>query len=786
MRGGDVVGDHTVIFAGVGERVELTHKASTRETFANGAFCRFYGKTREELLGTNFLQTLCEEDRDVPLSYFNALPREEPLVSFDHRVVNPTGQIMWQQYTVRRLFAEQGETYEFQAVIQDITQRKNTEQALRASEEKYRSLVANIPGAVWAANAKRELVYISDNAEKILGYRPEELIRAGAALWLERIHPNDVAKVQSAYEALFAKGQEFDVEYRMRRRDGEWIWLHDHAPSVQAREGVLCAEGHFSEITQRKRVEGALQHAKEAAEAANRAKSQFLANMSHELRTPLNAIIGFSEMLADKTFGDLNPRQLKYANNIMTSGRHLLQLINDILDLSKVEAGRLELVRSWFDIGKALQDVQAIVRTLAGKKGISLNFDVARELPPLFADEAKFKQILYNLLSNAIKFTPDGGRVSVAASLQSDGTESPVMTSEFGTLGTCLKVCVADTGIGIHSKDHERIFLEFEQVDSSYGRQQEGTGLGLALTRKLVEMHGGRIWVASEGIETKGSTFTFLLPLPRLEPKRAPSPDETRQFDELARPLVLLVTDDDNNRRLASDYLTGVGYGVAIVPGLEDLAATLKSKRPYAVAIDEPIARQCSTQALRDLRSRIPARMPAVICSLKADGKPGFSLLAGEWAPQNPAQSRLIDAIRQTNTFTGKEVKTVLIIDDEPALSELMAKTLIYKGFQVFQASSGHKGIEYAAACHPEAIILDLNMPEFDGTQVIEQLHSRPETKDIPILIHTGIALNEEERQRLAAHVFSITSKADGASLLANLERLNTLSGQSVPAGAGS
>ena len=179
----------------------------------------------------------------------------------------------------------------------------------------------------------------------------------------------------------------------------------------------------------------------------------------------MHSLYGFSEMLADKTFGDLNPRQLKYANNIMTSGRHLLQLINDILDLSKVEAGRLELVRSWFDIGKALQDVQAIVRTLAGKKGISLNFDVARELPPLFADEAKFKQILYNLLSNAIKFTPDGGRVSVAASLQSDGTESPVMTSEFGTLGTCLKVCVADTGIGIHSKDHERIFLEFEQVD---------------------------------------------------------------------------------------------------------------------------------------------------------------------------------------------------------------------------------------------------------------------------------------------------------------------------------
>jgi len=232
-------------------------------------------------------------------------------------------------------------------------------------------------------------------------------------------------------------------------------------------------------------------------EIANQHKSEFLANMSHELRTPLNAIIGFSEVLLERLFGDLNEKQDDYLKDIHSSGRHLLNLINDILDLSKVEAGRMELDLSTFDLPTAIANAMTLIRERAQNHGIAMAQDVAPELGDIVADERKFKQILLNLLSNAVKFTPDGGRIEVKAR---------------GT-GDNLVVAVHDTGIGIAPEDQEAVFEEFRQVGRNYTSKQEGTGLGLALTRRFVELHGGQINVASKPGE--GSTFTFTLPLKR-------------------------------------------------------------------------------------------------------------------------------------------------------------------------------------------------------------------------------------------------------------------------------
>ena len=747
-------------------------------TFVNETFCRFHGKRSEELIGTNFFQTLSEEDAAVPLSYINSLPADEPVVSFDHRLHSPDDRVVWHQYRVRRLFQGKGDTREFQAVIQDITQRKQSEQALRASEEKYRSLIDHIPDVVWTADFNRDLLYVSGNVVKVLGFSSEELLENGRQLWLERIHPEDAARVGQAYQKLFSEGEKFDVEYRTCRKDGEWIWLHDRALTTQPREGVMCADGLFLDITQRRQAEAAIQQTKDAAEAANLAKSQFLANMSHELRTPLNAIIGFSEMLADKTFGDLNDRQLKYSNNILNSGRHLLQLINDILDLAKVEAGRVELMCNTFAVPKALSEVQTIVKTLANKKGISLEFEVGANLPPLFADEAKFKQVMYNLLSNAIKFTPDGGKVVVTAAIQKATSADAVPAGE------ALRVAVTDTGIGIKAKDQERVFKEFEQVDSSYGRQQQGTGLGLALTKRLVELHGGRIWVESEGLEGKGSTFTFLIPIPKAEAKPIEPTDQPGAHDDTIRPLVVVVTNDDSHQQLVGQYLTGAGYEVAVVSETAALMAALKARRPYAVVIDKKMGSDGQATEQSNYRSRIPAGIPQVSFSDDGNGRPAFSLLSKEGAVSERVSSRLVDAIRQSDKTIGKELKTVLIIDDEPAILELLTKTLLNKGFSVLQTSHGRTGVEFATNYLPEVIILDFTMPEFGGIQVVEQLRAHPRTKNIPILINTGTALTEEERQRLAGHVQSITSKTESKSLLTELERLGALSDEAAGPGA--
>ncbi|MGH7372340.1 MAG: ATP-binding protein, partial [Candidatus Methylomirabilales bacterium] len=282
---------------------------------------------------------------------------------------------------------------------------------------------------------------------------------------------------ERAVAAMKAGAQDYIIKGNVRRL----------VPAVE-RE-LREAEGR----RERKRLEEEVRH-KQRLEDILRFKSEFIANMSHELRTPLNSILGFSELLEDQQFGSLNEKQQRYMHNIWTSGKHLLDLINDILDLSKVEAGKIELHMETFSLREALVAALTMVRPQAAKKRISLQSEIVAEM--VTADPLRLKQIMYNLLSNAIKFTPEGGQVSVAARTVEDA---------------CVEIAVTDTGVGIKSEDLPKLFQEFSQIGGEYASGQHGTGLGLALSKRLVELHGGRIWVESEG-ENKGSTFTFILP----------------------------------------------------------------------------------------------------------------------------------------------------------------------------------------------------------------------------------------------------------------------------------
>ncbi|HYS15499.1 MAG TPA: ATP-binding protein [Candidatus Binatia bacterium] len=252
--------------------------------------------------------------------------------------------------------------------------------------------------------------------------------------------------------------------------------------------------------------------AKVAAEQASRAKSEFLASMSHELRTPLNAVIGFSQVLVNKTYGGLNERQLEYVTSILAGGRHLGKLVDDVLDLAKVDAGHLTLDLTRVTVTDDISEVVSVVQALAHQKSIAVSAELKEPLPTITADRMRVQQMIYNLLSNAIKFTEPGGYVRVTADTVGDVAAGGASTS------CALRIMVADTGIGIKAEDQARIFDKFEQVDSSPSREQDGSGLGLALTRKLVELHGGTIGVESEGVKGRGSVFTILLPVIPLEP----------------------------------------------------------------------------------------------------------------------------------------------------------------------------------------------------------------------------------------------------------------------------
>ena len=353
------------------------------------------------------------------------------------------------------------------------------------------ALVASTRDAVCVIDQKGDFLSWNRAAEAIFGYSPQESVGLTAALLIAH---DSRASFQKAMEGIGCE-RACALDIHGIRKDG----------SVFPIEVVLASwtEGEhkrFVLITHdasRRRETETMRRDKDAAEEANRAKSQFLANMSHELRTPLNAIIGFSEILHDRTFGELTPKQERYVGNILSSGRHLLQLINDILDLSKIEAGRVQLEYAAFSPLTAVRTVDNLVKALLQKKNITLEIEADSSLPPLLADQVKFKQILYNLISNAIKFTPESGKVTVSLS-----------TSGGGSL---LQVDVKDTGIGIKLEDQARIFNEFEQVDNSYSRQQQGTGLGLALVRKYIVLHGGQIWIESSG-DGQGTTFRFTIP----------------------------------------------------------------------------------------------------------------------------------------------------------------------------------------------------------------------------------------------------------------------------------
>jgi PAS domain S-box-containing protein len=443
------------------------------------------GYTVEELIGMNGLMLVAEDSRDTVMK--NILSGfEEP---YEVMGLRKDGTEYPARLEAKNIpyKGKQVRVVEFR----DITEQKKAEGSLRESEAKLNAMITNTADIIAIVDKDGINNFKSPNIERWFGWRPEEII--GVPVW-KNIHPDDYVSTQKVFSTILEKpGAISTGESRYLCKNGSYKWIEFtginllHDPAIK---GVLL---NYHDITDRKKAEHSLIEAKMMAEENNRIKSEFLANMSHELRTPLTAVIGFSDILSTQKFGELNDKQVQFVDHILKSGKHLLEVINDVLDLSKVEAGKMELDCENFSVSKLFGEVQRSLYPLSLRKSIEIDIKDDVQDSDIFADKLKLKQIMYNLLSNAIKFTPDNGKVTVVARRADN----------------ILEVSVSDTGIGIPVQRLEEIFDPFMQVDASNKRRYGGTGLGLALARRFVEMHDGKIWVESE--EGKGSTFTFTI-----------------------------------------------------------------------------------------------------------------------------------------------------------------------------------------------------------------------------------------------------------------------------------
>jgi signal transduction histidine kinase/DNA-binding response OmpR family regulator len=487
------------------------------------------------------------------------------------------------------------------------------------------------------------------------------------------------------------------------------------------------------------------ERARRQIEIANDMKSKFIANMSHELRTPLNSIINFTYMLRQNLYGPITQQQDKYLERVYANGEHLLGMINDILDLSKIEAGRLDLFKEPLDMGELVESTMSTAMGLTKGKPIELEQEIDPDLPTIEADKTRIRQVLLNLLSNAAKFT-DKGSITVQVWQEGEGEGQQIITS------------VTDTGIGIPSGKIETIFEEFRQVDEGSNRSYQGTGLGLAICKRLVEMHGGRIWVESTvGV---GSTFFFNLPLVSHKPTE--EPDEVVPAEvvpDVALPVgipIVVVEDDPSAVEIITAYLQPEGYTVHPVRDSRHALEEIRRLRPAAIILDILMPHKDGWNVLSDLKATPDLRDIPVICyTIVDDARLGMSLGASAYLVKPIEAEVLRKTVRQ---FVG-HAGYILVIDDDPYVREMVPQYLGKNGYDVATAADGREGLEQIASHPPDLIILDLMMPELDGFGVLEQLEQDTTLRAIPVLVLTARDLNPDEQQHLAERVQGLLTK---------------------------
>ena len=646
----------------------------------------------------------------------------------------------------------------------DNTARQQVEEAqalldqqLRDQQFYTRSLIESNIDALMMTDPRGIISDVNQQMMALTGCTRDELIGAPCKNFF-----TDPVRADAAIRRVLTENKVSNYELTVCARNGEETVVSYNAATFHDRDRKL--QGVFAaarDVTERKRFERTLEEKNIELEHASRMKSGFLATMSHELRTPLNAIIGFSEVLKDGLIGQMTESQHEYIGDIFASGQHLLSLINDILDLSKVEAGMMALELEAVDLNSLLANSLSIVREKAAAQRIRLELEVGEDLGVPLLDMRKTKQIVYNLLSNAVKFSANGGRVTLSARRVQRSTVGtlpgvwsvqsfPLADNEFDDF---LEICVSDSGIGISKENMAKLFQAFSQIDSSLARKFEGTGLGLAMVKQLAELHGGAVAVASA--QGEGARFAAWLPL-RTQAQAGNALPLSTGGPGLpcveSRECVALVIEDDE---LAADLIRLLleAEGFAVVhAGSAEAALKLASQYTFRlITLDIQLPGIDGWEFLHRIReNNALAHVPVVIIAGEVDSS--LALVGGvATVLQKPvSRAQLKSALANLGLHSVQEqTHTILVVDDDPKAVEMIAAFLPPPAYAVVRAYSGTEAITLAQRVRPDLILLDLIMPEVSGFDVVEALRRNTVTARIPILIVTAKPITAIDRAAL-------------------------------------
>lgn len=630
-------------------------------------------------------------------------------------------------------------------IVRDITERKKFEAQLRENKYRLQTILDNAADSIIVIDDKGLIDSFNKAAEDMFGYKKEDVLGKNVNILMpEPDHSKHDQYLNNYKKTAIPRIIGTGREVIAKRRNGDIFPIEIAVSEVIVEKGRIFT-GILSDISERKQHEKEIHAAKEAAESANVAKSRFLSNMSHELRTPLNAIIGYSEMLAEEAAMSNDEQSLSDLNKILSSGKHLLGLINDILDLSKIEAGKVEILIELFPVKDLIDEVVATAEPLMEKQGNCLNVEVDENAGDMHGDLLKTRQVLLNLMSNAAKFTGNG-TVTLRVNRETyDGED-------------WLIFIVRDTGIGMSTRQMQQIFEEFSQADRSTTREYGGTGLGLTISRKLCHMMQGDISVNS--VQGKGSTFTVRIPAKIEEQQNGKALDDHNDISKGIHPLILVIDDELHARDIMKRHLHKAGFEVAVARNGKEGLELAKKLRPTAITLDVLMPDMDGWEVIQAIKTDPDlASIPVVMCSCVDEKQRGFSLGVKEYLTK-PINIKLL--IKALNLYCRNSGCNILIVEDDSSQRQLMCREIERAGYTVFEAENGLRAMEKLREKIADVILLDLEMPEMDGFELVDAIQKNSLWRKIPVIIVTSRDMSPADRERLNNYIITVVSKGDG------------------------